>query len=610
MPDTMRRILPRLAISLILITYSALSPAQDAEFEEAYLKPILTYSIAGHTDSLNRWIDSAMVAGQRLNMKDIEHSLFSEMGSYALSAREVDQAIYWYYRSIRHKQASGFEDICTDETGLAIVFLERGNIDSAGYHLQLAHDNWNSLYPDSINSALQNISGWYHMDQGFYDTALEYYLKGLKMAEKRADTSGIIYICLNMGTLYGQIDRPDESLESYLRSLRLSSLINHKIGMASSYSIGIIYQNRGEYEEALRYYTEAIPACIELGRKDDLANIYNNMSNVYMLLKQFDKAVQILRPSIRLSIEEGNRRQLGIGYANLGKTYELMGRLDSAQYYYQISEQIMVEIKALRLQSLVVQMKAYAYEKAHNFEEAYYTYLDYDKLADSIINERVEQQVEDLKLKYETKKKEELNRQLQLEIGREKERSRFLYMISLILVLLGLLSILLFILIRRHAVTRRKLAEAEARQLEAEVEAQKRELSLYALSISKNLEFVNNLIEDLKELSENVDEKGVGPLNRIVGQLKQQHNDSGWKEFEKRFSDIHQDFYQSLLTEYPDLTLGEIKLSAFLKLGMNTKEICAITFQSVRAVEAARLRLRKKLRLQSGENLTAFFQKY
>ncbi len=55
---------------------------------------------------------------------------------------------------------------------------------------------------------------------------------------------------------------------------------------------------------------------------------------------------------------------------------------------------------------------------------------------------------------------------------------------------------------------------------------------------------------------------------------------------------------------------NEINLSAFLKLGMNTKEICSITIQSVRTLEASRLRQGKKLDLAAGENLSMFLQKY
>ena len=122
--------------------------------------------------------------------------------------------------------------------------------------------------------------------------------------------------------------------------------------------------------------------------------------------------------------------------------------------------------------------------------------------------------------------------------------------------------------------------------------------------------YLDSLIDELKELTNYVSEDGLQPLSNIVSKLTHQQSDNGWKEFEKRFSEIHIDFYSRLINEFPDLTQNEVKLCAFLKLGMNTKEICSITFQSIRAIEAARLRLRKKLGLDNGENLSIFLQSY
>jgi len=91
--------------------------------------------------------------------------------------------------------------------------------------------------------------------------------------------------------------------------------------------------------------------------------------------------------------------------------------------------------------------------------------------------------------------------------------------------------------------------------------------------------------------------------------LEQQNSDKCWEEFETRFQEIHRNFYQKLHDSFPGLTTNDVKLCALLKMGMNTKEVCSVTFQNVRAVEAARLRLRKKLDLANGENLGVFLQK-
>ena len=105
-------------------------------------------------------------------------------------------------------------------------------------------------------------------------------------------------------------------------------------------------------------------------------------------------------------------------------------------------------------------------------------------------------------------------------------------------------------------------------------------------------------------------DEAYASISRIIKKLEQQNSDKCWEEFETRFQEIHRRFYQKLHDNISGLTPNDVKLCALLKMGMNTKEICSVTFQSVRAVEAARLRLRKKLNLANTENLSVFLQKY
>ena len=79
-----------------------------------------------------------------------------------------------------------------------------------------------------------------------------------------------------------------------------------------------------------------------------------------------------------------------------------------------------------------------------------------------------------------------------------------------------------------------------------------------------------------------------------------------WEEFEVRFQDVHSDFYDNLNKKFPNLTPNEKKICSFLRLNMSTKEISAITYQSVRSIDMARFRLRKKLELDTDENLVSF----
>ena len=92
----------------------------------------------------------------------------------------------------------------------------------------------------------------------------------------------------------------------------------------------------------------------------------------------------------------------------------------------------------------------------------------------------------------------------------------------------------------------------------------------------------------------------------MIRDLLQNTSKDVWKEFEIRFQEVHSDFYNNLNEKYPDLTPNEKKICAFLRLNMSTKDISAITYQSVRSIDMARFRLRKKIGLETDENLVTF----
>ncbi|QSE96433.1 triple tyrosine motif-containing protein [Fulvivirga lutea] len=196
----------------------------------------------------------------------------------------------------------------------------------------------------------------------------------------------------------------------------------------------------------------------------------------------------------------------------------------------------------------------------------------------------------------------------------------------------GLIAITLIVLLYRFQRYRYKGKERKLkRDKQAELEQKQRELqSLKEEKIQSELRHVNNLLaastmnlvvknefmENIKEELNEVRQKGTAPetsksLERIIKEidttLKLQED---WKQFEYHFDKVHGDFLTRLTTEFIDLTPGEQKLSAFLRLKMDTKEIANLMGVSLRGVEVARYRLRKKLGLDKHQNLSKFILEY
>jgi CheY-like chemotaxis protein/DNA-binding CsgD family transcriptional regulator len=137
-------------------------------------------------------------------------------------------------------------------------------------------------------------------------------------------------------------------------------------------------------------------------------------------------------------------------------------------------------------------------------------------------------------------------------------------------------------------------------------ESKKRELTSAALRLAQMSEMNNKLLEDLNSLLPYLNNHGRDMVKGFLDKYKINTLDISWKEFEMRFENVYEEFYKALATKHTDLTANEKKLCALLRMGLNSKEIAALTFQDAKSVDMARYRLRKKFELPTNENLSDY----
>jgi CheY-like chemotaxis protein/DNA-binding CsgD family transcriptional regulator len=141
------------------------------------------------------------------------------------------------------------------------------------------------------------------------------------------------------------------------------------------------------------------------------------------------------------------------------------------------------------------------------------------------------------------------------------------------------------------------------------MESKKRELVSSALRLIHISEMNSNLISELGKLHQHVDEEGRRLIKDLVKQNSLTTAEGVWQDFESRFENVYESFYNSLNAQFPDLTPGERKLCALLRLNISSKDIAAITLQNPQSIDMARYRLRKKLNLSPEDNLVDFLLK-
>ena len=154
----------------------------------------------------------------------------------------------------------------------------------------------------------------------------------------------------------------------------------------------------------------------------------------------------------------------------------------------------------------------------------------------------------------------------------------------------------------------RKTEIAERNKLLQEINTKRKELANTTYLAAKR----NSNLIDIKNELEDVKAKGGNPKKVATIQSKINHiidAKDNWKVFETTFKEINDEFFHQLLEDHPNLSSKDLKLCAYLKMNLTTKEIAPLMAISVRGVEIHRYRLRKKLNLKSGTNLSKYLIK-
>jgi len=118
------------------------------------------------------------------------------------------------------------------------------------------------------------------------------------------------------------------------------------------------------------------------------------------------------------------------------------------------------------------------------------------------------------------------------------------------------------------------------------------------------------MVNDLLEIAEKPDQNMSKSILHVIAKYKELINETTWSEFQIRFEKVYSNFYKNLLEQHPDMTPNELKYCAFFKQGLSSKEISLLSFTNYETIRKSRHRLRKKLKLQSEDDLITYIQKF
>ncbi len=142
-------------------------------------------------------------------------------------------------------------------------------------------------------------------------------------------------------------------------------------------------------------------------------------------------------------------------------------------------------------------------------------------------------------------------------------------------------------------------------KLEADINFKNSELASSAMHLVKKGELVSKMKTELAHVMKGISNpQAEADLKKMIKSISEDDNmDQEWENFTLHFDKVHSDFISALKEKHPGISNNEIKLCAYLRMNLSTKEMAQLMNISVRGVEVSRYRLRKKLELSTEVSL-------
>jgi len=160
--------------------------------------------------------------------------------------------------------------------------------------------------------------------------------------------------------------------------------------------------------------------------------------------------------------------------------------------------------------------------------------------------------------------------------------------------------------------SKKELQKLQTEKLENEIQIKNKELASATMHLLNKNGFIDQTKNQLGQIIKKSKNQEVkNELQKVINSIsKNIAEDKDWEQFEFHFDQVHGDFMDRFKKAFPTLSPQEIKLSAYLRMNLSTKEIANLMNISVRGVEISRYRLRKKLALERTDNLQEFILKF
>lgn len=509
------------------------------------------------------------------------------------------------FRQKELQQKAGLKAWLIDEWQLiGDIYMREGLVDSARYYHQKAEEGWRQSGALTEHPYILHSKAIVLESEGKLLEATQLLVRSLAIFQKQGSLLEVAVVRVTLGKIYKATkvyDKAKEHFRSAYHYFKSKGITIREL--AAGVEIASVYRLQDSLQQALAWNKTNLTLARTYDKKYMLAMIYMNQANLLADLERYAESGMYLDSSRYLSAELGLSFGILLYHINKASLLVKMRKPAQALREMSIAEEEFGMLAEPKMLAEYYDIKYQAYKQLNDTGSALRYYEMSTALKDSLrTQDALQFMQEGERLIAEERNSREI---AELKLAVSMARMNTLITIGVVVVV----SILLFVrIIIRAQKDRewRRLAEEEKERLRLDVEQKNKELVFKTVVNASMSEQISEVIRKMKQYTTKIKRPYVPEFNQLIRDLELSNGVLEWKEFETRFTQVHDDFHEKLIQICPELSPSELKICSLLRLNLSSKEIAELTNRSNPTIVNARSQIRKKLKLSSEDNLTSY----
>ncbi len=463
------------------------------------------------------------------------------------------------------------------------------------------------------------VIGVAHWVRGNADLAFKFLLQAEEIYESLADSLGLANSRLNLGMVYADQHNSASASQKYRQALAIFTALGEDSRIATTYTkMADLLIRENSYSEAYDYLARALEIHKANGFLYGIAEANSKLGKAAIAREAYTEAISYLLLAVEAARQRNDHVGLADYYQSIGLCYYRKKDAEQALAYLEKSQTLAEQYGLKKILREIYHTFKNLEASRGNYRAAIAYYDKYLEVKDELFNEEKSNIIANMEARraFEEKERQLQLTQQNLALLEQRNRASRLTRLALILGLLALAAIGWGLLQRKNRKLLQKqkalkLAEVKTQKLEDTIRSKEQELTAYTLNFVHKNELMAELRESIEKLKSGMDKRKRAELDTLARKLDAALRvDEDWEDFRRHFESVHPRLAGRLNRDYPGLTQNEFRLIALLRLNLSSKEISSVLGISPDSVKTARYRLRKKLGLDSQEDLFEFLIAY